>query len=322
MGPESCVGNKVRGRVRLGSALAATVNEWADKLCGGQPRRSSTKCTSRRCLDDLSRQVSLFLAQRAEMLLQAKGAPELCLKQNPSKKFEKGRRQGPKPKQLNQHRPGEDGGLNKLERLKLLVQDRSKGHDWYWNQAQNPSISCRNCNLYIEQISGLDKFGLLEKHTCRHCEVDWNPLLPKHPSHDMYNLGHMWVCKGCYRTHRPGGATLQAKLKEPCTKSGKLTAVAKLLPQDPKQAGIRNLFSQPAPSQPPSPLAPEACPKLTSAATLPQGGVASLGGDRQVAAASKQETEAAPKSKAKAASKSKAKKEAMAATQKITSFFK
>ena len=172
------------------------LNEWADQLCGARAASELNSLHLEKVLhlDDLSRQVSLFLAQRAETLLQSNAAPELSLKQNPSKKFKKGRRQGPKPKQLNQHRPGEDGGLNKLERLKLLVQDRSKGHDWYWNQAKNPSISCRNCTLYIKQISGLDKFGLLEKHTCRHWEAEWNPLLPKRPSHDMYNLGRMRRC--------------------------------------------------------------------------------------------------------------------------------
>ena len=140
-------------------------------------------------LDDLSRQVSLFLAQRAETLLQSKAAPELSLKQNPSKKFEKGRRQ------LNQHRPGEDGGLNKLERLKLLVQDRSKGHDWYWNQAKNPG---RSAGVATELIG------------------------------------------------------LEVLISKPSLKNRALRAVslrpAKLLPQDPKQAGVRNLFSQPAPS--------------------------------------------------------------------------
>ena len=194
------------------------INERADALCrlradGLLNIDHVDKVKGR---DELVRQISLFLAARAEKLLASAEAPRPHLQEDPSVRFTKKRRGGPKLKQQNQHRPGEDGGLNKRERLKLMVSTGAGGHDWKWNDSANASITCSTCTLFVEQIMSLDKFGVLEKHPCRHREAVWNPLLPKHGTHQTYNLGHVWICVKCHGVIKAGASCTPPKLLKAC----------------------------------------------------------------------------------------------------------
>ena len=181
--------------------------------------------------DELVRQISLFLAHRAERLLTSEEAPKAHLSHDTSKVFQKSKTQGPRPKQLNQNRPAEDGGLNKLERMKLMVQTGAGGHDWQWRKSSMNSISCSKCSLYVEQICDLPRFAFLEKHPCRHQEAEWSPLLKKHDSHRMYNLGHAWICTNCHAVVLAGAKKTPARVEKPCEGRKTHNPTSKLLPQ-------------------------------------------------------------------------------------------
>ena len=354
-----------------------TVNGRADQLCG--QRSAQILCQDHVQLvesrDELIRQISLFLAHRAERLLTSEEAPKAHLSHDTSKVFQKRKTQGPRPKQLNQNRPAEDGGLNKLERMKLMVQNGAGGHDWQWRKSSMNSISCNTCSLYVEQICDLPRFAFLEKHPCRHQEAEWSPLLKKHDSRRMYNLGHAWICTNCHAVVLAGAKKTPARVEKPCEGRKTHNPTSKLLPQQqskplaqcfgksegpgvfpvqnsralsggdlsgprPKQAFDQD--SDQACTEPdvgasredvepcPSPRLPEnpasSQKEHGQTPSMPAAAVSSLSKGEGVATRVKgsvvQESEAAPKPKARVKSKAKAKKEAVAASQKITSFFR
>ncbi len=307
-----------------------THNRWrrelnclADKYCGqlAQSILDRDHVAKVDSLDELSRRISLFLADRAEILLKSGRGPDLLQTKDRSVKFCKKRKDGPKPKQLNQHRPADDGGLNKLERLRLLEQDQSKGHNWQWRGSKLPSLSCSKCSLYIKQIMDLKTFDLIERHPCRHWEAEWNPALPPVPTHHMHNLGHVWICKKCFGTHKVSAKALSGKLLATCTGTCKeVPQAAKLIPQDPRQTRFGTQTGEGRQSGVASFAFPQ---EVVAAAALSSQALGGTPSSPRVGRPT-QEQGAAPKAKAKPKAKPKARGQQGGGnpSQKITSFFK
>ena len=217
-------------------------NQAADRVCGEKSARVFSHSHARfvSSLDSLTREVNLFLADRAWTLLTSEDRPPLAEVTRFAKKATKGvGRTHPKTKKAQQqNRPAADGGLNKKQRLQNMVDSPQGGHVWKWSSKHhtNASIVCSICSLYIEQCHDLDKFRRLESQACEHQPSPWPSEWICHASHRPHNLGNVWLCKACHAVQKSGAASTSRKFQEPCKYvPSKVSKYASRLPQPNRQ---------------------------------------------------------------------------------------
>ena len=198
------------------------LNEAADTLCKQAAARAATQ-TAPWCpdeADELVREVTQFLQHRAAVLLKSQERPPWDLQSEaatPRRTKALKPQQGPKERPpQRQNRPAADGGLNKKERILLLVTEGGGGHSWELGTAKSTSASCSRCSLYIEQIFPLWKFDRIARHTCIHIECPLPQEFEVHESHDLHNLGCKWVCKKCGAQLGPGATKVTKLLTSRC----------------------------------------------------------------------------------------------------------
>ncbi|CAE6972062.1 unnamed protein product, partial [Symbiodinium sp. CCMP2592] len=96
-------------------------------------------------IDDLVREVTVFLQHRASVLLVSQEQPPWDL-------------------------PAADGGENKRQRIEALIKEGTGGHTWEAHPTAIASAACVVCGLCIKQLMPLWRFDRIAAHPCRHTE--------------------------------------------------------------------------------------------------------------------------------------------------------
>ena len=203
-----------------------TLNELADQACKEAAARVQWREHQARVdqLDELAEEVSRFLASRAWILLAGDEAPPLDLKPRklrrgtlPPKPKTKQPAEAKMPQQQNRLAP--QGGLNKKQRLELLLaSEHVHGHRYAWTHSNptNHSLKCSVCSLFIQQVHPEEVFTRLEAQHCAHRPLQDICRFGLHPTHSFYNMGAVLLCTKCFAVHKPGQLTLTKVVKEPC----------------------------------------------------------------------------------------------------------
>ena len=203
-----------------------TLNELADQACKEAAAQVQWREHQARVaqLDELAEEVSRFLASRAWILLAGDEAPPLDLKPRklrrgtlPPKPKTKQPTEAKMPQQHN--RPAPQGGLNKQQRLELLLaSEHVHGHRYAWTHSNptNHSLKCSVCSLFIQQVHPEEVFTRLEAQHCAHRPLQDISRFGLHPTHSFYNMGAVLLCTKCFAVHKPGQLTLTKVVKEPC----------------------------------------------------------------------------------------------------------
>ena len=121
------------------------------------------------------------------------------------------------PQQHN--RPAPQGGLNKKQRLELLLaSEHVHGHRYAWTHSNptNHSLKCSVCSLFIQQVHPEEVFTRLEAQHCAHRPLQDISRFGLHPTHSFYNMGAVLLCTKCFAVHKPGQLTLTKVVQEPC----------------------------------------------------------------------------------------------------------
>ena len=203
-----------------------TLNELADQACKAAAAQVQWREHQARVaqLDELAEEVSRFLASRAWILLAGDEAPPLDLKPRklrrgtlPPKPKTKQPTEAKMPQQHN--RPAPQGGLNKKQRLALLLaSEHVHGHRYAWTHSNptNHSLKCSVCSLFIQQVHPEEVFTRLEAQHCAHRPLQDISRFGLHPTHSFYNMGAVLLCTKCFAVHKPGQLTLTKVVQEPC----------------------------------------------------------------------------------------------------------
>ena len=209
-------GDSHHWRVRLNNLADQACREAAAEVSWRQHAAQVAQ------IDELAEEISHFLAGRAWAILAGEEAPPLDLKPRKAPRASlpgKAKAQqptAPRPPQ-QQNRPGPDGGLNKKQRLELLMaSEHIHGHRFVWSHTNptNDSIKCEVCTLFIQQTHPPEIFSRLEAQPCAHKplpEIGHFGL-----RHSFYCMGAVLLCTKCYAVHKPGQLTLTKATKEPC----------------------------------------------------------------------------------------------------------
>ena len=202
------------------------LNELADQACKAAAAQVQWREHQARVaqLDELAEEVSRFLASRAWILLAGDEAPPLDLKPRqlrrgtlPPKPKTKQPTEAKKPQQHN--RPAPQGGLNKKQRLELLLaSEHVHGHRYAWTHSNptNHSLKCSVCSLFIQQVHPEEVFTRLEAQHCAHRPLQDISRFGLHPTHSFYNMGAVLLCTKCFAVHKPGQLALTKVVQEPC----------------------------------------------------------------------------------------------------------
>ena len=179
-----------------------TVNAVADAACGEAVRAALATLPpwDPEEADDLAREVSQYLQKKVEVLLTSEERPPWEDREaSPSPKQPRISHKVAK-RQLNQHRPGTNGGPNKRERIKTMVAAGSGAHDWVITSENKTNLqaSCRRCTLFVQQVHKPAVFDRIEAHPCLGREQPMPEGAGVHPSHNMANVGRAWICKRCF----------------------------------------------------------------------------------------------------------------------------
>ena len=214
---------------RYGSAShwRVAINELADKACkqaaAAVPWQRHAAQVAQ--LDELVEEIAHFLAARAWTLLAGQEAPPLDVKPRNKPKLSlpaktKASKDEPKPKTKQaQNRPAADGGLNKKQRLELLLAgEEQHGHKFAWTHKNpnNHSLTCSICKLFIQQTHPNEAFSRLEAQLCAHRQPSAFNIPGLHPSHFFYNMGAVLLCTKCFAVHKPGQLQLYQVVTEQC----------------------------------------------------------------------------------------------------------
>ena len=214
---------------RYGSAShwRVAINELADKACkqaaAAVPWQRHAAQVAQ--LDELVEEIAHFLAARAWTLLAGQEAPPLDLKPRDRPKLSlpaktKANKTEPKPKTKQaQNRPAADGGLNKKQRLELLLAGEERhGHKFAWTHKNpnNHSLTCSICKLFIQQTHPNEAFSRLEAQLCAHRQPTAFNIPGLHPSHSFYNMGAVLLCTKCFAVHKPGQLQLYQVVTGQC----------------------------------------------------------------------------------------------------------
>ena len=158
-------------------------------------------------------EINHFLHDRVRQLFTAESTPAKELLKAAKARKAQGDYKGP------QNRPAADGGLNEKERMQLMIDSGHRGHQFEWTRktSVNWAITCKKCQLYLEQVYSLEKFGRVELQACAHQPMTWPDRWQLGQGHDMYNLGAVWICKKCWGIVRPFADVLTTKLLNSCT---------------------------------------------------------------------------------------------------------
>ena len=171
------------------------INDQADKLCGKRSAEIDTESHAKRvaAIDKLAKEVNAFLHDRVRILLMAESTPatevlskaKVCKVKNEHRGIQK--------------RPAADGGLNKKERMQVMMDTRAGGHDYEWSAAKvHATMRCRTCSMCVEQLAPLDQLGWLSEQTCTREPMEWPQTWGPTPGHVMCNLGAVWMCQKCH----------------------------------------------------------------------------------------------------------------------------
>jgi len=143
-------GDPQHWRVRLNNLADQACKEAAAEI----PWRQHEAKVSQ--IDELVEEISHFLAGRAWTMLAGEEAPPLDLKPRNApraslpKKAKAQQPSAPRPQQ-RQTRPGPDGGLNKKQRLELLLaSEHVHGHRFAWSRTNptNHSLKCLSVHAF------------------------------------------------------------------------------------------------------------------------------------------------------------------------------
>ena len=191
------------------------LNNQADILCGQRSAEvdvaGQAKLIQR--VDKIAFEINHFLHDRVRQLFTSGSTPASALLKAAKARKEQGDYKGP------QNRPALDGGLNKKERMQLMIDSGRGGHQFEWTRktSVNWAIACKKCQLYQEQVHSLQKFSRIEQQTCAHQPMAWPDRWRLGQGHDMYNLGAVWICKRCWGIVRPPADEVSTKLLHSCT---------------------------------------------------------------------------------------------------------
>ena len=191
------------------------LNNQADILCGQRSAEvdvaGQAKLIQR--VDKIAFEINHFLHDRVRQLFTSGSTPASALLKAAKARKEQGDYKGP------QNRPALDGGLNKKERMQLMIDSGRGGHQFEWTRktSVNWAIACKKCQLYQEQVHSLQKFSRIEQQTCAHQPMAWPDRWRLGQGHDMYNLGAVWICKRCWGIVRPPADEVSTKLLNSCT---------------------------------------------------------------------------------------------------------
>ena len=191
------------------------LNNQADILCGQRSAEvdvaGQAKLIQR--VDKIAFEINHFLHDRVRQLFTSGSTPASALLKAAKARKEQGDYKGP------QNRPALDGGLNKKERMQLMIDSGRGGHQFEWTRktSVNWAIACKKCQLYQEQVHSLQKFSRIEQQTCAHQPMAWPDRWHLGQGHDMYNLGAVWICRRCWGIVRPPADEVSSKLLNTCT---------------------------------------------------------------------------------------------------------
>ena len=189
------------------------INNQADILCGTRSAEVDVATHAKKVqrVDKIAFEINHFLHDRVRQLFTAESTPATELLKAAKARKAQGDYKGP------QNRPAADGGLNKKERMQLMIASGHRGHQFEWTRktSVNWAITCKKCQLYLEQVYSLEKFGRIEHQTCAHQPMTWPDRWHLGHGHDMCNLGAVWICRKCWGIVRPFADVLTMKLLKP-----------------------------------------------------------------------------------------------------------
>ena len=191
------------------------LNNQADILCGQRSAEvdvaGQAKLIQR--VDKIAFEINHFLHDRVRQLFTSGSTPLRHCSRRPRPARSKVIINGP------QNRPALDGGLNKKERMQLMIDSGRGGHQFERTRktSVNWAIACKKCRLYQEQVHSLQKFSRIEQQTCAHQPMAWPDRWHLGQGHDMYNLGAVWICRRCWGIVRPPADEVSSKLLNTCT---------------------------------------------------------------------------------------------------------
>ena len=185
------------------------INHQADVLCGELAAALTDPAHKSKVkkVDKLAISISLCLAQRIQVLYQAKGKDKSNFKTR-----KKTPSSGP-------FAPPPFLAPNKKDQLHQLVAGTlpTRGHCWQVSSTggNNLCVRCSVCKLWVQQTYDKLTFARLLRQACIGQGVypeEWSI----HDTHAMQNNGSKWACRACNAAQRPAALAVNPKLSRPC----------------------------------------------------------------------------------------------------------
>ena len=111
------------------------------------------------------------------------------------------------------------------------------------------TIKCKKCTLFMQQTDRPDKFTRLEAHPCVGVSADPGFFTGLHVSHELFNLGYVWVCRVCGGVLKPGPEATPQALQRQCKTRTKPTQAIQASRPLAHQARERLRFGSPQESK-------------------------------------------------------------------------